>query len=372
MIQCAQCGAWNKPTDKYCMNCGARVGPDGPGEGAPGGGPHMGQGASKYGPPQGPSTGQGGYAGQGGAYPPPMPGGGGGGGGYPPAGGPGYPPPSPGGFGGGGGGGGGQGGYGQPPAPYGQGYTPAQQQQNFQQGPPQGGFGGPPPGNFGGGPPPMGPGGGFGPPDAGPPPYNPPGGGFGPPGGGGGFGPGPGGPGGGFGPGQNYGGGGGHGQGPSMYGPPPADPLAATDFANARPNAGPGGNPYGGAPANGGFAEAGGAPGGRRELAGFLISYQADPLGSFWPLYSGRNVVGRAGAADGLDISIADPTTSSNHAAFYIDAQSRATHVEDLGSTNGTFVNEDAIGPRGRRELRDGDRVRLGGFSLVIKVVPRL
>jgi pSer/pThr/pTyr-binding forkhead associated (FHA) protein len=113
-------------------------------------------------------------------------------------------------------------------------------------------------------------------------------------------------------------------------------------------------------------------PAGQRELVGFLISYQADPLGSFWPLYSGRNLVGRAGAAEGLDISIADPTTSSNHAAFYIDAQSRATHVEDLGSTNGTFVNEDAIGPRGRRELRDNDRVRLGGFSMVIKVVPRL
>jgi hypothetical protein len=215
----------------------------------------------------------------------------------------------------------------------------------------------------------MGPGGFNEPPP--PPPYNPPApqGNFGPPQGN--FGP----PQGGGYPGQNYSDGGRGGQG--SYGPPPpADPLAATDFANGRPNMPPGGNPYGGggnvAPANAGFNEPAVAPGGRRELAGFLISYQADPLGAFWPLYSGRNLVGRAGAADGLDIPIADPTTSSNHAAFYIDAQSRASHVEDLGSTNGTFVNEDAIGPRGRRELRDGDRVRLGGFSLVIKVVPRL
>jgi hypothetical protein len=328
MIQCAQCGAWNKPTDKYCMNCGARVGPEGPGD-AVGGPPGMGPGAAKYGPPQGPSTGQGGYAASGGPYPPPMPGGGG----YPPA-------PS---------------GYGQPP-PYGQGYQPPQQ--GF--GPPQqGGFGPPPqPGGFG--PPQQG---GFGPPQQG---FGPPQqGGFGPPQQPGGFGPGS--AGGGY-PGQNFGGGAG------SYGPPPAaDPLAATDFANARPgNAPP--NPYGGgaAPANGGFGGAAAAPAGQRELVGFLISYQADPLGSFWPLYSGRNLVGRAGAAEGLDISIADPTTSSNHAAFHIDAQSRATHVEDLGSTNGTFVNEDAIGPRGRRELRDNDRVRLGGFSMVIKVVPRL
>jgi hypothetical protein len=195
----------------------------------------------------------------------------------------------------------------------------------------------------------------------------------------GGFGP-PAGPGGGFGPpggfgGQNFGGG----SAAGSYGPPPADPLAATDFANARPGGGgaPGPvNPYAATgPANGGLevqSVPSPAPGGRRELAGFLISYQSDPMGSYWPLYAGRNLVGRAGAADGLDIAINDPTTSSNHAAFYIDAQSRASHVEDLGSTNGTFVNEDAIGPRGRRELRDGDRVRLGGFSLVLKVVPRL
>ncbi|HEU4413109.1 MAG TPA: FHA domain-containing protein [Polyangiaceae bacterium] len=332
------------------------MGPEGPGD-AVGGPPGMGPGAAKYGPPQGPSTGQGGYAASGGPYPPPMPGGGGGG--YPPTpsgGGPGYPPAPPppqGGF------GGGNPGYGQPP-PYGQGYQPPQQ--GFGPGPQQGGFGPPQqPGGFG---PPQQPGG-FGPPQQGgfgPPQPS----GFGPPQQPGGFGPGSGG-GGGY-PGQSFGGGAG------SYGPPPAaDPLAATDFANARPgNAPP--NPYGGgaASANGAFGGAAAAPAGQRELVGFLISYQADPLGSFWPLYSGRNLVGRAGAAEGLDISIADPTTSSNHAAFYIDAQSRATHVEDLGSTNGTFVNEDAIGPRGRRELRDNDRVRLGGFSMVIKVVPRL
>jgi FHA domain-containing protein len=227
--------------------------------------------------------------------------------------------------------GGGPGGYKEPPPPA---Y------------PPQGNYNAPPQG------------GGFGP---------PPGGGFGP-GGGGGY------------QGQNFGGGSPGGAG--SYGPPPvaADPLAATDFASARPNPNnmppPNMNPYGGGgppPANEGFGgNVAAAPAGQRELVGFLISYQANPLGSFWPLYAGRNLVGRAGAADSLDISIADPTTSSNHAAFYIDGQSRAAHVEDLGSTNGTFVNEDAIGPRGRRELRDNDRVRLGGFSLVIKVVPRL
>ena len=113
-------------------------------------------------------------------------------------------------------------------------------------------------------------------------------------------------------------------------------------------------------------------PGGKRELVGFVVSYQGDPFGAFWPLHAGRNVVGRAGAAEALDLEINDPTTSSQHAAFHVDSATRAVHLEDLGSTNGTFVNEEPLGPQGHREIRDGDRIRFGGFTLVLKVVPRV
>lgn len=112
-------------------------------------------------------------------------------------------------------------------------------------------------------------------------------------------------------------------------------------------------------------------PPGKRELVGFLVSYQSDPAGTFFPLYGGRNLVGRAGASDTLDIAINDPTTSSNHAAIVIESATRAVHIEDLGSTNGTFLNEDALGPQGRRDARDSDRVRFGGYTLVLKVVYR-
>jgi pSer/pThr/pTyr-binding forkhead associated (FHA) protein len=116
------------------------------------------------------------------------------------------------------------------------------------------------------------------------------------------------------------------------------------------------------------------APGGKRELVGFLVSYQSDTHGQFWPLYAGRNLVGRAGAADGLDIEINDPHTSSVHAAVHVDSGTRSSHVEDLGSTNGTFYNDEGspLGPQGRRDLRDNDRVKFGGVSTVVKIVPRV
>jgi hypothetical protein len=96
-------------------------------------------------------------------------------------------------------------------------------------------------------------------------------------------------------------------------------------------------------------------PGGkqRRALAGFLVSFQDDTMGKFWPLFQGRNLIGRAETGQEVDVPIAHGTTSTNHAT--IEAEGGRLTLSDLGSTNGTFHNEEAIGFQGRRELRDGD-----------------
>jgi len=65
-------------------------------------------------------------------------------------------------------------------------------------------------------------------------------------------------------------------------------------------------------------------------------------------------VVGRA--AD-CDLSIDDTYLSSRHARFAMD--SGELSVEDLNSTNGTFVNAEQI--RGRVALERGDIVQVGG-----------
>jgi hypothetical protein len=190
-------------------------------------------------------------------------------------------------------------------------------------------------------------------------------------------------------------------QGPPYGAPPPAPPFGgppAGGFAPPPPQGGfggpsapPGFGPQQGQPVGFGSppqpAPAFGPPPGAgfppnndtsrdavpaKIVRGFLVAYGANPVGEFWPLTGGRLQVGRLGAVDGIEISLQDPTISSRHAAMVVDAQSGGVSVEDTGSTNGTFVNDEHIGFNGRRELRDGDRLRFGGFTTIVKVIGRL
>jgi predicted component of type VI protein secretion system len=73
----------------------------------------------------------------------------------------------------------------------------------------------------------------------------------------------------------------------------------------------------------------------------------------------GREHVPREGATigrEGCDIELADPEASRRHAA--IRRAGEALLIEDLGSTNGTFVNGERIGAP--RRLSEGDEVRIG------------
>lgn len=106
-------------------------------------------------------------------------------------------------------------------------------------------------------------------------------------------------------------------------------------------------------------------------LRGFLVSYQSNLQGDFWALPGGRKTVGRANSGEQVDIPLSDATISSRHAAFVIDGISGTVQIEDTGSTNGTFVNEEHIGFNGKRDLRDGDKIRFGGYTAIVKVISR-
>jgi len=168
---------------------------------------------------------------------------------------------------------------------------------------------------------------------------------------------------------------------PSPYGSPPLGGGLGGGGPAYAPTPQPGGYPPPGQPGYGAPQPApapyppeapreGAAP--AKILRGFIVAYTSNPSGDFWPLTGGRLVVGRLGAAEGIDISMQDPTISSRHAAMVVDATSGSVAVEDTGSTNGTFVNDEHIGFNGRRELRDGDRLRFGGYTTIVKVIGRV
>jgi len=70
---------------------------------------------------------------------------------------------------------------------------------------------------------------------------------------------------------------------------------------------------------------------------------------------------GSKNVAPDLDLApygAVDKGVSRVHAAFKTDGNSIS--IVDLGSTNGTFLNEEHVPPNNAHILRDGDAVRLG------------
>ena len=57
-----------------------------------------------------------------------------------------------------------------------------------------------------------------------------------------------------------------------------------------------------------------------------------------------------------VEIVLEDPFASSQHAR--IERQGGAVVLEDLGSTNGTYLNDELL--RGPQPLHTGDRIRIG------------
>lgn len=68
------------------------------------------------------------------------------------------------------------------------------------------------------------------------------------------------------------------------------------------------------------------------------------------------------GRAPGCGVSVPDATVSQLHARLYRD--DGTLYIEDLGSTNGTFVNKVRVG--GAVALKRGDRIQVGSTVLEV------
>jgi len=88
-----------------------------------------------------------------------------------------------------------------------------------------------------------------------------------------------------------------------------------------------------------------------------LVQYSGAKLGKRYPLVDAETTVGRVPPAQ---VVIAEASISRSHATLH--QTDKGVEVEDLGSTNGTFVNDAKT--QGRATLKDGDIIRLGTILL--------
>jgi len=107
----------------------------------------------------------------------------------------------------------------------------------------------------------------------------------------------------------------------------------------------------------------GGEPRGRRHLPGPDLSANVDPQleivaamgyepGSVIDVGDGATL----GRSDSADIHVEDPFASSVHARIF--ARSDFMYVEDMGSTNGTYLNGRQL--RKPEQLKPADTIRIG------------
>jgi hypothetical protein len=85
---------------------------------------------------------------------------------------------------------------------------------------------------------------------------------------------------------------------------------------------------------------------------------------------AGKEYVPQTGTSigrEGCDINIADPEVSRRHATLH--SEGGVVTIEDLESTNGTFVNGERI--TGKRQLAEGDEVRLGATVWKLQAAPQ-
>jgi hypothetical protein len=128
------------------------------------------------------------------------------------------------------------------------------------------------------------------------------------------------------------------------------------------------------------FGSTAGTAGGRSDATGLYSA--STPVRSDLAHRTPRLVVARAtghqpgmiydldgdlvlGRGDHAEIRLEDPFASSRHAHIY--AQAGALVLEDLGSTNGTYLNEELLDTT-PRPLHPGDHLRIGESEFVFEV----
>ena len=107
-----------------------------------------------------------------------------------------------------------------------------------------------------------------------------------------------------------------------------------------------------------------------KPVVGFLYSISRTAFGEYWPLYIGRNIIGKNPDAN---VCLAEGTVSDNHAILVVrqikNTGGVIAAISDTQSTNGTMINGDTIGFTSE-ECHNGDIITIGdNYELLLILI---
>ncbi len=108
-----------------------------------------------------------------------------------------------------------------------------------------------------------------------------------------------------------------------------------------------------------------------KPIVGFLYSISRTGVGEYWPLHIGQNIIGNA---PDCDVVLGEGTVSQRHANLHINKMKKPEKTEatisDLGSTNGTQVNENSVSMARPVECVNGDIITIGeNYDLLLLLI---
>lgn len=108
-----------------------------------------------------------------------------------------------------------------------------------------------------------------------------------------------------------------------------------------------------------------------KPIVGFLYSISRTGVGEYWPLHIGQNIIGND---SDCDVVLGEGTVSRKHANLHINKMKKPEKTEatisDLGSTNGTQVNENSVSVARPIECMNGDIITIGeNYDLLLILI---